>query len=779
LDPNGNQPPALSRPGAGLIRMDSSLVDQPVAPDAELRPASAESPGARQFSPWQLLGYRWSILGTFLLVAGLGVAGIWLLLVPRYKATALIEVSPVIPQLLAGQSDMVPLYESYRGSQADYITNAVVLNGVLDDATVRQTRWYRGAPASVLELLLDRLRLRSTDPPLDRLSANLKADVPKGRQLILVSMTTSTPGEAKLIVDKVLEHYVRFTNERASASETELMTKLRKEIGDRKIELESLESAAAQLRQQLGTGAPEDLVRERALGLLRLETTIAALETDLAVAAGALDAVPQSGAPAETQPGADVDGPADPTASAASMPSTPPAGEMHYVLDSRWQQLNDRLAAARREVDRRAGRFGESDPRLAELRKERDDLEAELLAWQAQLDQLGTPGRVDSGSGALRESVQQMNVRLALLKQQLAADQEKARLVFTDAERLAQKTAERSQTQSLQQQLEQRLNEMRMNREVAGRVRTFPAVEPAKPDNDKRWKLTAAAFVGALGVAVGLAFLRIKLSPTVDQVVELARPVHSAFLGHLPLGRTTGVLRLEESAPHLESVRMIRTALLNRLGGVRGVVVQITSATVGSGKSTLAVLLARSLAQSGQRVLLVDADLRRPTLAERFSLAPQPGLCDVLTDRRAIPGIQSVAGAPGLSVLPAGLLAHDADRELITNGAFSSLLDQWRSSFDLVLLDSAPLLGLADAAILAGRVDGTVLVVREHYCRREAVLEALAVLGTAGGRLLGTVFVGSRGLDRYGYAYGYGYGYERPSAPVAAEEPRADQPRSS
>ncbi len=83
--------------------------------------------------------------GDLLLVAGLGVAGIWLLLVPRYKATALIEVSPVIPQLLAGQSDMVPLYESYRGSQADYITNAVVLNGVLDDATVRQTRWYRGA----------------------------------------------------------------------------------------------------------------------------------------------------------------------------------------------------------------------------------------------------------------------------------------------------------------------------------------------------------------------------------------------------------------------------------------------------------------------------------------------------------------------------------------------------------------------------------------------------------------------------------------------------------
>lgn len=111
----------------------------------------------------------------------------------------------------------------------------------------------------------------------------------------------------------------------------------------------------------------------------------------------------------------------------------------------------------------------------------------------------------------------------------------------------------------------------------------------------------------------------------------------------------------------------------------------------------------------------------------------------------------------------------------MANGAFASLLHQWRGAYDLVLLDSAPLLGMADAGIIAGRVDGTVLVVRERYCRREAVLEALATLSAAGGKLLGTVFVGSGRFGGYGYGYAYSHGYsdEAPPATPASATPTA------
>jgi len=771
---------------AEVVTVNSPSADLP-APTGYVGAVGARpaSPAQRAFSPRLLLRYKWSILGVFVLVAALAVGGIWVLIVPRYKATAIIEVSPVIPQLLAGKSDMVPLYESYRGSQADFIANPVVLNGLLDDAKVRQTRWYRAAPASPLEALLDRLHLRSPSPPMDRLSEDLKAEVPRGKQLIVVSMTTPTPGEAKLIVNRVLESYVRFTNERASTSENELMGKLRKEIGDREIELKGLEDTAAQLRQQLGTGAPEELVRERALGLLRLEATVNSLRTDVEVARRTLESVPRNEPQAATQPVAEVasdSGAGDvvATSQSAAPASTQPSAAARYVFDARWQQLNDRVTAVLREVERREARFGESDPRLADLRRERDDAEAELRAWGAQLDQVGTRGPINSSSGALRESVQQMTVRLDLLTRQLDEERQAAKSVFTDAERLGQKTAARDKTQEMRQQLERRLEEMRMNREVAGLVRTFPAIEPAEPDNDKRWKLTAAALVGALAVSVGLAFLRIKLSPTVDQVLEISAPVQGVFLGYLPLRRPGPALALGPSPAQTESVRMVRTALLNRLNGARGVTVQITSATIGSGKSTLAVLLARSLAQGGLRVLLVDTDMRCPTLAERFAIQPVPGLRDLLADRDATPGIQRIAGTPGLSVLPSGSLACHEDRELMANGAFAALLGKWRGEYDMVVLDSAPLLGLADAAIVAGRVDGTVLVVRERHCRREAVLEALAMLGAAGGKLLGTVFVGLGrfGSYGYGYAYGRGYGYEsRPEPAPADSAPDSDAVR--
>jgi capsular exopolysaccharide synthesis family protein len=729
----------------------------------------------------------------FVLAAALAVSGIWLLLVPLYKATAIIEVSPVIPQLLVGKSDMVPLYESYRGSQADFITDPVVLNGVLDDARVRGTRWYKAVPVSPGEALLDRFYSRRSMPALDRLRATLKAEVPRGKQLIVVSMTTATPGEAKLIVDKVLEHYVRFTNERASTSENELMGKLRKEIEDRRIELNGLEATAAQLRQQLGTGAPEELVRERALGMLRLEATINSLKTDLEVARRTLDSVPRNEPKAATEPAVEAVPTSDAaemvaTSQSASPASTQPSRAARYILDARWQQLDERLTAARREVERREGRFGESDPRLTDLRRERDTAETELRAWESQLDRVGIRGPIDNSPTALRESVDQMTVRLELLTRQLEEERQTAKSVFTDAEKLAQKTAARDKTEEMRQQLERRLEEMRMNREVAGLVRTFPATEPAEPDNDKRWKLTVAALVGALAVSVGLAFLRIKLSPTVDQVLEIARPVQGVILGYLPLRRPGQTLSLEQSPAHMEPIRMIRTALLNRLGGAHGVIVQITGATIGSGKSTLAVLLARSLAQGGLRVLLVDTDMRRPTLAERFAIDPVPGLRDVLAGRDATPGIQRVARVPGLSVLPAGSLACYEDRELMADGAFSSLLNKWRGEYDMVVLDSAPLLGLADAAIVAGRVDGTILVVREHHCRREAVLEALAMLGAAGGKLLGTVFVGTGRLGGYGYGYAYSHGYSyesRPEAPPrpepapASSAPDSDAPRSA
>jgi len=164
------------------------------------------------------------------------------------------------------------------------------------------------------------------------------------------------------------------------------------------------------------------------------------------------------------------------------------------------------------------------------------------------------------------------------------------------------------------------------------------------------------------------------------------------------------------------------------------------------------------LAQCGKRVLLVDVDLHRPTVAKFFTIDSAPGLLNLLARNSAPTAAVRSTVYPGLSVVPAGATNNAADLELLANGAFTSLLTQWRQQYDLVVLDSPPLLVTADAAILSHHADGTVMVVRERHCHRGRLVEALAALSAAGGKLLGTVFVGTGPSASGGYGYGDGYG---------------------
>ena len=113
---------------------------------------------------------------------------------------------------------------------------------------------------------------------------------------------------------------------------------------------------------------------------------------------------------------------------------------------------------------------------------------------------------------------------------------------------------------------------------------------------------------------------------------------------------------------------------------------------------------------------------------------------------------------PGLSIMPAGKRGDDngAVFEQTANGAFKAFISQLRKQYNIILLDSPPILPVADAAILSGQVDGTIIVERELVSRRARIIDALARLDSAGGRVLGTVFIGTSENEKYGYGYHYG-----------------------
>jgi capsular exopolysaccharide synthesis family protein len=185
-----------------------------------------------------------------------------------------------------------------------------------------------------------------------------------------------------------------------------------------------------------------------------------------------------------------------------------------------------------------------------------------------------------------------------------------------------------------------------------------------------------------------------------------------------------------------ECVRGIRTSLLHGPECPR--VIAITSPTPGEGKTTVAANLAASLAESGRRTLIVDADLRRPRLHEVFGVSNSNGLADLLVGAYADPLDFTVAVSEGLWFLPAGVAAFGGPG-LLHEAATLGLLQSLRREFDSLILDGPPALAVSDARTLSSLADGTILVVRAGVTDPEDAIDAKALLEADGAHLLGVV----------------------------------------
>jgi polysaccharide biosynthesis transport protein len=213
-----------------------------------------------------------------------------------------------------------------------------------------------------------------------------------------------------------------------------------------------------------------------------------------------------------------------------------------------------------------------------------------------------------------------------------------------------------------------------------------------------------------------------------------------------------------------EAVRGIRTAIYfgSHANSLR--IIQFTSAQAGDGKSTLACNVAVSIAQSGKRIILVEADLRRPSLRGILGRDPEIGFAQVLAGtHRWQDSLQTIQEVPGLDVLFSGE-RPDNPAELLTGPMLAESLAEMKNAYDYVIIDSPPLLPVTDPCSIAARVDGVILVVQMGKNTRPNAERACSLLETIGVRILGVVMnrVSKDGGYGYGYSYGgYGYNYGR------------------
>ena len=306
------------------------------------------------------------------------------------------------------------------------------------------------------------------------------------------------------------------------------------------------------------------------------------------------------------------------------------------------------------------------------------------------------------------------------------------------------------------------------------------ATVPGSPSSPKTARNT---ILGALvGLAFGLlaAFLRDSLDRRLRNADEVQAELHLPVIGRVPddalghAGFANGSVEDADVESHLEAFRMLRTNLEFLQAGTPMKTVMVTSGLPEEGKSTVALALAGAAAVAGKQTLLVECDLRRPCLADRLGIEEEPGLTDYLlgeakpADILQVVKLGAATGTNGKN----GGDAHEEDvgsmvcitagqtaqlpAEMLGSDRFSNFLGKVSKAYDLVVLDTSPILSVVDALELAPQVDGLLVCVRLSKTTREEAKAAREALGHLPGRPTGVVVTGYRPGDEsyYGYAYG-------------------------
>ena len=303
------------------------------------------------------------------------------------------------------------------------------------------------------------------------------------------------------------------------------------------------------------------------------------------------------------------------------------------------------------------------------------------------------------------------------------------------------------------------------------RIREIEKAEvPRVRDEIKCYMMIGVAILGSFMASIfGVSFWELQ-SQKVSKSSEVGTGLGLKLIGTLPaqpvriLGRNPARGRgLEESWQRLmyESIDMTRTMLLNLARGPAGRVFMVTSAMGGEGKTSLSCHLATSLARSGRKTILVDTDLRRPSLHHLFSQPLGPGISEVLRGEVALEDAIVATEVPELELLAAGE-CDDVTMRSLAQGGVAPLFERLKATYDCVIIDTSPVLPVTDTLLIAPYTDGVLLSVLNDVSRLPKLSEARDRLTAIGVKVLGSVFIGER-VSSYGSygRYDYGYGQSR------------------
>ncbi|MFV0451001.1 MAG: polysaccharide biosynthesis tyrosine autokinase [Propioniciclava sp.] len=306
---------------------------------------------------------------------------------------------------------------------------------------------------------------------------------------------------------------------------------------------------------------------------------------------------------------------------------------------------------------------------------------------------------------------------------------------------------------------------------VAAKI-TKPAGLPGAPSSPNLFRgLPVILLIGA-AVALGQAFLRAALDNSVERAEDVARATKHPVIGEIPYDRSgaahanSGGRSVQAFALRSEAYRRLRTNLQFLMLTSDSHTVVVTSSIPGEGKTETSAHMAETMAETGSRVLLVDCDLRRPQVAKHYDLDNAVGLTSALL--HGTPVADLVQNVDGLDVLTSGPVPPNPS-ELLGSVAMKQILATASKDYDLIMLDTPPLLPVTDGTILAQQAGGAMVIADVSRVKRGQLKQAMGSLDAVDAPVFGVVLNKLRPLSgAYGYSYSYSYGPDRKSKSTAS-----------
>jgi capsular exopolysaccharide synthesis family protein len=672
-----------------------------------------------------------------------------LLKTPIYRAGVTLQIDREAAKVLSGGADLQPeelltgdeFYQTQYGLlKGRFLAERVVDSLRLEDNQVELKLMGWKPPAAKAGETEEARRERRRRDAVTLLDKHITVSPVRGSRLVRVDFDSRSPEFSAQIANALAENFITANLDRRFQAASYARDFLEQHLAEEKQKLEASERAlvAYAATQQIinipipqANGAPPTSSTESLVA-----SDLSTLNSDLATATNQRFQAEQKLKQARSTPG-------------ASLPEV--------LADPTFQKLQQERAVIAAEYQQKLAIYRPEHPTMLALKGQLADMDKSIAA-QVFATQKSIENQYETA----------LNQEKAL---QAKVDQLKAAMINLNNRTIQYNILQRDvdTNRTLYEGLLQRYKEVG----IAGGVgtnnvsivdRALAPLKPAVPNVPLYLAISAAL---GLILGVGTAFVLDALDQGINAPSDIETKLHVPLMGAAPTTArgVTPVQALKDPRSALsESINAVRTALQFSTSDGAPRTLLVTSSRAGEGKTTTAAALASSFARLGTRVLLVDGDLRNPSLHRLMSLKNATGLSRYLAGAATLKEVVQATGEPCLSLVTCGPLPPNPS-ELLAGPSLASFLREASDAFDLVIIDGPPIVGLSDALSLAAAVVGTLFVVEAVKVRRAAAREAIHRLESVDARIVGAVlckFDASTAAYGYEYAYQYAYGGARP-----------------